>query len=125
MDYRGLNKITKVNRYPLPNSSELQDRIAGANIFTKLDLKDGYYLVRIKKGDEWKTAFRTRYGLFEFTVMPMGLVNSPATFQNMMNHIFRDLLDQGVLVYLDDILIYSNTQEEHDRLSHDVNPKFR
>ena len=112
--------MTKVNRYPLPNSAELQDRIAGANIFTKLDLKDGYYLVRIKKGDEWKTAFRTRYGLFEFTVMPMGLVNSPATFQNMMNHIFRDLLDQGVLVYLDDILIYSKTQEEHDRLSHEV-----
>ena len=116
VDYRGLNKATVLNRYPLPLMSELRDRIVGAKIFTLIDLKSGYNLVRIKEGDEWKTAFRTRYGHYEFLVMPFGLANAPATFQNMMNDIFRDLLDHGVLVYIDDILIYSETEEEHERL---------
>jgi hypothetical protein len=96
--------------------SELQDRVRGAKIFTKIDLKNGYNLIRIKPGDEWKTAFKTRYGLYEYTVMPFGLSNAPATFQNMMNHIFRDLLDLGLIVYLDDILIYAEAEEEHDRI---------
>jgi hypothetical protein len=120
VDYRGLNKVTIANRYPLPIMSELQDRVRGAKIFTKIDLKNGYNLIRIKPGDEWKTAFKTWYGLYEYTVMPFGLSNAPATFQNMMNHIFRDLLDLGLIVYLDDILIYAETEEEYDRIVTDV-----
>jgi hypothetical protein len=88
VDYRGLNKVTIANRYTLPIMSELQDRVRGVKIFTKIDLKNGYNLIRIKPGDEWKTAFNTRYGLYEYTVMPFGLSNALATFQNMMNHIF-------------------------------------
>ena len=87
VDYRQLNKLTILNKYPLPLMSELRERVAGATIFTKLDVKDGYHLIRIRKGDEWKTAFRTRYGYYEYKVMPFGPVNAPATFQAMMNHI--------------------------------------
>ena len=93
--------------------NELCDRVRGAKIFTKLDLKSGYNLIRIKEGDEWKTAFRTRYGLFEYKVKPFGLANAPATFQNMMNEIFRDMIDLGVVIYLDDILIYSENEQDH------------
>jgi hypothetical protein len=120
VDYRGLNKVTIANRYPLPIMSELQDRVRGAKIFTKIDLKNGYNLIRIKTGDEWKMAFKTRYRLYEYTVMPFGLSNAPATFRNMMNHIFRDLLDLGLIVYLDNILIYAETEEEHDRIVTEV-----
>jgi len=90
--------------------------VAGAKIFTKLDLKDRYHLLRIREGHEWKTAFRTRYGHFEYKVVPFGLVNTPATFQAMMNKILREFLDHGVVVYLDDILIYSEGEEEHIEL---------
>ena len=96
--------------------TELRERVAGATVFTKLDLKDGYHLIRIRKGDEWKTAFRTRYGHYEYKVMPFGLVNAPATFQAMMNTILREFLDQGVVVYLDDILIYSKSLENQKAL---------
>jgi len=120
VDYRGLNKITIPNRYPLPLMQELQDRVQGALWFTKLDLKNGFNLIRIRQGDEWKTAFRTRYGLFEFKVMPFGLTNAPSTFQDMMNHILSDVLDVGVLAYMDDILIYAKREEEHDRLVREV-----
>ena len=125
VDYRALNKVTIPNRYPIPVMAELQDRVQGATVFTKLDLKSGYHLIRIKPGDEWKTAFRCRYGLFEFTVMPFGLTNAPATFQDLMNHILRDLLDHGVVVYLDDILIYAQTVEEHDRILRKVLERLR
>ena len=125
VDYRALNKVTIPNRYPIPVMAELQDRVQGATVFTKLDLKSGYHLIRIKPGDEWKTAFRCRYGLFEFTVMPFGLTNAPATFQDLMNHILRDLLDHGVVVYLDDILIYAQTLEEHDRILRKVLERLR
>ena len=96
--------------------TELRERVAGATVFTKLDLKDGYHLIRIRKGDEWKTAFRTRYGHSEYKVMPFGLVNAPATFQAMMNHILREFLNHAVVVYLDNIRIYSKNQKEHEIL---------
>jgi len=116
LDYRGLNKITIPNRYPLPLMQELQDRVQGAQYFTKMDLKNGFNLIRIRAGDEWKTAFRTRYGLYEFNVMPFGLTNAPSTFQDMMNHIFSDMLDLGLIVYMEDILIYPKTRGEHDEI---------
>ena len=90
--------------------NELRDHVCGAKIFTKLDLKSGYNLIQIKEGDDWKTAFRTHYGLFEYNVMPFELANAPATFQNMMNEIFKDMIDLGVIIYLDDILIYSENE---------------
>ena len=120
VDYRGLNKVTIANRYALPLMNELRDRVQGAKIFTKIDLKAGFHLIRIKKGDEWKTAFRTRYGHFQYNVMPFGLENAPATFQNMMNDILRDMLDAGTVVYIDDILIYSETEEQHVELVREV-----
>ena len=116
VDYRQLNKLTILNKYPLPRMSELRQRVAGATIFTKLDLKDGYHLIRIRKGDEWKKAFQTRYDHYEYKVMLFGLVNAPATFQAMMNDILGEFLDHGVVVYLDDILIYTKNQKEHEIL---------
>jgi hypothetical protein len=113
VDYHTLNAMTIKNRYPLSLTNDLIEKLQGAKIFLKLDLKSGYNLVRIKEGDEWKTAFRTKYGLFEYLVMPFGLANTPAAFQHFMNDIFRDLLDIYVVVYLDDILIFSKTREEH------------
>lgn len=113
VDYRGLNKITIPNKYPLPLVSELLDRLGGARVFTKLDLRGAYNLIRIRPGDEWKTAFRTRYGHFEYVVMPFGLTNAPAVFQHMANDVFREFLDIFVIIYLDDILIFSKTLEEH------------
>ena len=114
-DYRALNRITIPNRYPLPFMQKLQDRVQGAKWFTKLDLENGFNLIRIREGDEWKTAFRTRYGLYEFQVMPFGLTNAPSTFQDMMNHVFSDKIDLDLLVYMDDFLIYAKTKEEHDQ----------
>ncbi|GLB41978.1 putative retrotransposable element tf2 155 kda protein type 1-like [Lyophyllum shimeji] len=125
-DYRALNAITVKNRYPLPLISELINNLRGARYFTKLDVRWGYNNVRIKEGDEWKAAFRTNRGLFEPLVMFFGLTNSPATFQTMMNDIFRDLIAQGVVcVYLDDILIYTKTLEEHRRITRIVLDRLR
>ena len=115
VDYRGLNAITVKNRYPLPLITEIMDRVTGAQYFSKIDLKDAYYRLRIKAGDEWKTAFRTRYGHYEFMVIPMGLTNAPATFQAYINKALRGLVDDFCIVYLDDILVFSKTREEHDR----------
>jgi hypothetical protein len=115
-DYRYLNEGTVKNAYPLPLISELMDQLKGATIFTKMDLRSEYNNVRIKDGDQWKAAFKTNWGLFEPTVMFFGLCNSPATFQAMMNDLFRDMIDEGWLViYMDDILIASNDLEEHRR----------
>lgn len=115
VDYRALNKVTIKNRYPLPLIGETLDQLKGAKHFTKLDLRGAYNLIRIAEGDEWKTAFRTRYGLFEYLVMPFGLTNAPATFQTYMNDTLREYLDRFCVVYLDDILIYSETLEEHHK----------
>lgn len=120
IDYRQLNEITIKDRTPLPLISEIRDRLATAKWFTALDLKGAYNLIRIKGGDEWKTAFRTRYGLFECLVMPFGLTNAPATFQRMINEVLRKYVDNFVIVYLDDILIYSDTLEEHEQHVHQV-----
>ena len=112
-DYRVLNKITKKNVYPLPRIDELLDRLQGARFFTKVDLRQGYHQIRIQDADVEKTAFRTRYGHYEYLVLPFGLTNAPATFMGLMNEVFRPYLDKSVVVYLDDILIYSRTWKDH------------
>jgi len=98
VDYRNLNQLTILNKYPLPLMNELRDHVVGAKVFAKLDLNAGYYLIRMRKGDQHKTAFRTRYGEYQYKVMLFGLVNAPATFQTMMNKILREFLDYGVVV---------------------------
>jgi hypothetical protein len=113
VDYRALNAITIKNRYPLPLIAEALDRLGGATIFTKLDVKDAYNRIRIREGDEWKTAFRTRFGLFEYLVMPFGLTNAPASFQAYINKALSQYLDVCCVVYLDDILIYSQDMRSH------------
>ncbi|KAF5685645.1 pol protein [Fusarium circinatum] len=120
IDYRPVNAKTIKDRTPLPLITELKDRLRGKRIFTALDLKGTYNLIRIKKGDEWKTAFRTRFGLFEYVVMPFGLTNAPATFQRMINSILRQYLDVFVVCYLDDILIFSDNEEEYKEHVHKV-----
>jgi hypothetical protein len=113
VDYQGLNKVTVKNRHPLPLIAESLERLAQAKIYTKLDIRDAYHRIRIKEGDEWKTAFRTRYGHFEYTVMPFGLTNAPAQFQAYMNEALAGLVNVTYIVYLDDILIFSNSKKEH------------
>jgi hypothetical protein len=115
VDYRGLNRITRKNRYPLPLISEILDRVVGAKRYTKIDLRHAYHRIRIRGGDEWKTAFRTRYGQFEYQVLPFGLANAPATFQTYINRALRGLVDVTCVVYLDDILIFSKDPAEHHR----------
>lgn len=120
-DYRYLNSQTIRNNYPLPLISDLIDKLQGAKLFTKMDVRWGYNNIRIKDGDQWKAAFKTHRGLFEPMVMFFGLCNSPATFQAMMNDIFKELIDQGVVVvYLDDILIFTKTQDEHEEVTRKV-----
>lgn len=113
IDYRGLNDITVKNRYPLPLMSSAFEVLQGAQFFTKLDLRNAYHLVRIKEGDEWKTAFNTPFGHFEYQVLPFGLVNAPTVFQALVNDILRDMLNIFVFVYLDDILIFSPSLQVH------------
>jgi len=105
--------------------TELRDQVGDTQIFTKLDLKNGFHLIRVRKEDEWKTAFRTRYGHYQYRVMPFGLVNAPATFQTMMNEILWEFLDQGVVVYIDDSLIYCKTVKEHIILVRKVLQRLR
>ncbi|GBG80013.1 hypothetical protein CBR_g30274 [Chara braunii] len=120
IDYRSPNHYTVKNSYPMPRSDEFFDRLAGNRFFTKIDLRSGYHQIRVAAADQPKAAFKSRFGHYEFTVMQFGLTNAPATFQRAMNDIFRDILEQYVLVYLDDILVYSRTLEEHLRHLRDV-----
>jgi len=115
IDYRGLNSVTKKDRTPLPNLRELRDRLVGKKYFTSIDIRNAYHRIRICKEDREKTAFRTRFGHFEYVVMPFGLTNAPATFQRLTNKILGKYFDEFLISYLDDLLIFSDTLEEHLR----------
>ncbi|GJU27626.1 retrotransposon protein, putative, ty3-gypsy subclass [Tanacetum coccineum] len=114
INYRELNKLTVKNRYPLPRIYDLFDQLQGSSVYSKIDLRSGYHQLRVRDEDIPKTAFRTRYGHYEFQVMPFGLTNAPAVFMDLMNRVCRPYLDKFVIVFIDDILIYSKTKEEHD-----------
>ena len=103
------------NKYPLPRIEDLFDQLKGAGIFFKIDLRSGYYQLRVKDVDVPKTAFRTRYGHYDFLVMPFGLTNAPTAFMDLMNRVFRPYLDQFVVVFIDDILVYSRDEQEHEQ----------
>ena len=114
IDFRQSNKVTIKNKYPFPRIDDLFDQLKGAHIFSKIDLRSGYHQVRIKEEDINKTDFRTRYGHYEFTVVPFGLSNAQVVFMCLMNGIFREYLDKFFIVFMDDILIYSKFEEEHE-----------
>jgi hypothetical protein len=116
IDYQSLNEVTIKNKYQLPRIDDLFDQLQGAKYFSNIDLRSGYHLLRIKEGDIQKSAFITRYGQYEFTVMPFGLTNAPTLFMNLMNKVFMEELDKFVVVFIDDILIYSKSQEDHEHL---------
>ncbi|GJZ08684.1 putative reverse transcriptase domain-containing protein [Tanacetum coccineum] len=114
IDYHELNKLTVKNRYPLPRIDDLFDQLQGSSVYSKIDLRSGYHQLKFRDKDIPKTAFRTRYGHYEFQVMPFGLTNAPAVFMDLINQVCRPYLDKFVIVFIDDILIYSKTKEEHD-----------
>ena len=114
IDYREFNKLTVKNRYTLPRINDLFDQLQGTSWFSKIDLRSGYHQVRVREEDMEKTAFRTRYGHYEFVVMPFGLTNAPTIFINLMNRVCRPMLDRSVNVFIDDILVYSKTREQHE-----------
>ena len=113
IDYRQLNRVTIKNRYPLPRIDDLFDQLKGVRVYSKIDLHTGYHQLRVREANISKTAFRERYGHFEFTVMPFMLTNAPAAFMDLMPRVFQPYLDQFVMVFVDDILIYSKSKEEH------------
>ena len=114
IDYRQLNMVTIKNRYPLPRIDDLFDQLRGARVYSKIDLRTGYHQLRVRETDIPNTAFRTCYGHFEFAMMPFGLTNAPAAFMDLMHRVFQPYLDQFVVVFVDDILIYSQSEWEHE-----------
>jgi hypothetical protein len=113
IDYRALNEVT-IKKYPLPRIDDLFDQLCGACVFSKIDLRSGYHQLKVQECDILKTAFVSRYGLYEFTVMSFGLTNAPAYFMYMMNKVFMEYLDKFVMVFIDNILVYSRSEEEHE-----------
>jgi hypothetical protein len=114
VDYRSLNEVTIKNKYPLPRIEDLFDQMKGASVFSKIDLRSGYHQLKIRESDIPKTTFHTQYGLYEYTMMSFGLTNAPAHFMYLMNKVFMEYLDRFVVVFIDDILVFSKTMEEHE-----------